>query len=183
MSATLLVIDVQNALDDPIWGDRGQPEMEASIAKLLEKWREQGDPIVHIRHDSTDPKSPYRPGQDGNKFKTLVAPLDHETVVDKRTNSAFVGTDLMNVLEDIGSTELIITGAWLENSVESTVRMAGNLGFMVFVPEDCVASIDRTDRNGKKWAADDVLALTLSILDGEYANILSSEDLLMEATN
>ena len=29
----LVVIDVQNAIDDPKWGRRGQPEAEAAIAK------------------------------------------------------------------------------------------------------------------------------------------------------
>ncbi len=183
MTAALLVIDVQNALDDPVWGRRGQLKMEKAIASLLEKWRERGDPVIHIRHDSTDPNSPYRPGQDGNNFKKEVAPLDNEPVVDKRTHSAFIGTDLMQVLEDCGCTDIVVTGGWLENSVESTVRMAGNLGFMVYLPEDCVASIDRLDRQGKKWTAEDVHALTLSILDGEYASILSSQDLLMEANN
>ena len=30
----LLVIDVQNAIDDPKWGRRGQPEMERTIGEL-----------------------------------------------------------------------------------------------------------------------------------------------------
>ena len=29
----LVVIDVQNAIDDPQWGRRGQPEAEAAIAR------------------------------------------------------------------------------------------------------------------------------------------------------
>ncbi len=181
MSAALMIIDVQNAMDDPVWGRTGPGDVVAPIARLLAKWRERGDPIIHIRHDSTNPSSPYRPGQIGNDFKPEVAPLEHETVIDKRTSSAFVGTDLMQVLEDIGANELVIAGVHLEHCVESTVRMAGNLGFMVFIPEDCVASLDRTDRRNKKWTAEEVHSLTLSILDGEFAKILSSEDLLMEA--
>ncbi|MCB8829961.1 isochorismatase family protein, partial [Escherichia coli] len=57
----LLVIDVQNAIDDPKWGRRGQPDAEAQIARLLGAWRERRLPVVHIKHDSTDPASPYRP--------------------------------------------------------------------------------------------------------------------------
>jgi nicotinamidase-related amidase len=181
MSAALLVIDVQNAIDDPKYTNRGQRGMEAAIAALLAKWRERGDPIIYIRDDSTDPNSPFRPGQSGNDFKQEIAPLGHETIIDKRTSSAFIGTDLMQVLEGIGTSELVITGVWLENCVESTVRMAADLGFMVFIPEDCVASMGQTDRNNIKWTAEEVHALTLSILDGEYASILSSTDLLMEA--
>lgn len=181
MSAPLLIIDVQNAIDDPKYAHRGQKGMEAAIALLLARWREKGDPVIFIRDDSTDPNSPFRPGQSGNDFKREVAPLNHEPIVDKRTSSAFIGTDLMQLLEDIGASELVITGAWLEYCVSSTVRMAADLGFMVFIPQDCVASLGRTDRNNRKWTAEEVHTLTLSTMDGEYASILSSTDLLMEA--
>ena len=167
----LVVIDVQNAIDDPKWGRRGQPDMEERIADLLAAWRERRLPVIHIRHDSTDLTSPYRPGTSGNDFKPQVAPQPGEPVVDKRTNSAFIGTDLMDLLDELQVNQLVMTGVLLENSVEATARMAGNLGFYVIIPEDAVASIDRTDRSGRRWPAEDVHALTLAILDKEYARI------------
>jgi nicotinamidase-related amidase len=174
----LLVIDVQNAIDDPKWGRRGQPEAEAQIARLLGAWRERRLPVVHIKHDSTDPASPYRPGTPGNDFKSEVAPQVGEPVVDKRTNNAFIGTDLMDVLDELQVHSLVVTGVLLENSVDATVRMAANLGFEVIVPEDAVASIDRTDHRGKSWSAEDVHALALSVLDGEYAKISTSNAII-----
>ena len=74
----------------------------------------------------------------------------------------------------------MVTGVLLENSVDATVRMAGNLGFDVILPAEATASIDRTDREGRVWPAEEVHALTLSILDGEYASVVSLEDLLSE---
>jgi nicotinamidase-related amidase len=174
----LLVIDVQNAIDDPKWGRRGQPDAEAMIARLLEAWRERRLPVIHIRHDSTDPTSPYRPGTDGNEFKAEVTPQVGEPVIDKRTNNAFIGTDLMDVLDELQVRSLVVTGVLLENSVDATVRMAANLGFEVVVPADAVASIDRKDLRGKQWAAEDVHALTLSVLDGEYAHVTTSDRLI-----
>ncbi len=174
----LLVIDVQNAIDDPKWGRRGQPEMEERIVDLLTAWRVRRLPVVHIRHDSTDSASPYRPGTRGNDFKPEVAPQPGEPVVDKRTNSAFIGTDLMDVLDELQVNELVVTGVLLENSVEATARMAGNLGFSVIIPEDAVASVDRTDRRGQHWPAEDVHALTLAILDKEYARISDTRTII-----
>lgn len=174
----LLIIDVQNAIDAPVWGRRGQASMEADIASLLSAWRRKGRPVFHVRHDSQNENSPYRPGQTGNDFKVEVAPLDGEVVVVKRTNSAFIGTDLEAQLRQAGITQLVITGVLLENSVDATLRMAGNLGFDVLLPAGAVASIDRTDRNGKLWPAEDVHALSLSILDGEYASVVEVQDLL-----
>ncbi|MCO5160911.1 MAG: cysteine hydrolase [Mesorhizobium sp.] len=174
----LLVIDVQNAIDDPVWGRRGQPGMEGNISTLLDAWRARRLPVVHIRHDSTDLASPYRPGTPGNEFKAEVAPLPGEPVVDKRTNSAFIGTDLMDVLDELQVRQLVMTGVLLENSVEATARMAGNLGFEVVIPEDAVASVDRIDRRGRHWSAEDVHALTLAILENEYAQISDTRTLI-----
>ena len=183
MSATLVIIDMQKAMDDPRYGTRGQPDAEANIAKLLAHWRELGNPVVHIRDNSLDPDSPYAPGKPTHEFKPQVAPLDHEPVVDKQTNNAFIGTDLMQVLEEYGSPDLVMCGVHVHQCVESTVRMAGNLGFMVFVPEDCVIAVDVNDRKGNKWSADEVHALTLAVLDGDYCKVVTSGDLMADASS
>ena len=179
-ASALLIIDVQNAIDAPVWGRRGQPSAEANIVRLLADWRRRGWPVFHIRHDSTEPASPYRPGQEGNDFKSEVMPAPGESVIPKRTNSAFIGTDLETLIRESGIERLVVTGVLLENSVDATVRMAGNLGFDVILPEEATASIDRTDRDGRTWRAEEVHALTLSILDGEYASVVSIEDLLTD---
>jgi nicotinamidase-related amidase len=70
-TAALLVVDVQNAIDDGKWGPRNNLHAEDRIVSLLAAWRRLGWPIVHVRHDSTDPVSPYRPGQVGNDFTSL----------------------------------------------------------------------------------------------------------------
>lgn len=183
MSATLLLIDMQMAMDDPIFDHQGQPDAVEKAAALLNHWRNLGNPVVHIRHDSLDPSSPYSPESPAHDFKSEVAPLDHETIVEKRTNNAFIGTDLMQVLEEIGSTELVVCGAHLQDCVESTVRMAGNLGFMVFLAADATVSLAQTDINGEKWSADETHALTLGILDGQYAKVMNSADLMMEPSS
>ena len=76
-AAALLIIDVQKAIDAPyhaLHGPRNNPDAESRIAQLLDAWRKEHRPIIHIRHDSTTPSSAYRPGQQGNNFKTEVAP-------------------------------------------------------------------------------------------------------------
>ena len=181
MSATLVLIDMQKAMDDAHYAEAGQPQALTNARRLLTHWRALGNPVVHIRHDSMDPASPYAPGKPTHNFKPEVAPLDHEIVVEKRTNNAFIGTDLMQVLEDLGSSELVVCGVHLQHCVESTVRMAGNLGFMVYLAGDATVSLARTDINGKKWSADDVHALTLGILDGHYAKVVNCDELMAQA--
>jgi nicotinamidase-related amidase len=170
-STVLVVIDVQLAIDDPVWGPRNNPGAEARIAQLLSTWRQAGMPIVHIRHDSTEPRSPYRPGQPGHAFKPEARPLAGETVIAKETNSAFVGTGLEAHLEQLGATDLVMCGVITNNSLEASVRHAGNLGYRVFVPGDACWTVNKTDLTGRIWCAEDVHQLALANMHGAYATV------------
>ena len=66
MPDILIVIDQQEAKEHPKWGPRNNHDAEKNIARLLSAWRARGWPIFHVRHDSTYPDSPFRPGQGGN---------------------------------------------------------------------------------------------------------------------
>ncbi|HEY8183712.1 MAG TPA: cysteine hydrolase family protein [Thermoanaerobaculia bacterium] len=180
MTPALLIIDVQKAIDDPSWGDdRNNPSAESNIARLLTRWREKGWPVFHIRHVSRDPQSTYRPGQPGAEFKAEVMPLAGERVIDKHTNSAFIGTTLERDLRARDITEVVITGVITNNSVEASARMAGNLGFTTFVVADATATFGRRDFAGQWRSAADVHAMSLANLQGEYATVLTTDALLL----
>ena len=176
----LVIVDVQKAIDDPSWGRRNNPDAEEIIGRLLAKWRARGWPIFHVRHDSTEPNSTYRPGQSGNDFKDQVMPREGETVVSKRTNSAFVRTNLAKKLDEGGCDAVIYTGVITNNSVEATVRMSGNLGYRSFIVSDGTATVDKVDLRGRHWRAEDVHALALANMHGEYATVVTSQDLLRD---
>jgi nicotinamidase-related amidase len=171
----LVIVDVQNAIDHPDWarhGPRNHPEAEARMAQLLDEWRRRALPIYHVRHDSGEVGSHYRPGQTGNEFKPEVAPLPGEHIVAKRTNSAFVGTGLDALLRTAGHTVLVIAGVITNNSVEATVRMAGNLGFETYLVEDACFTFARPDWDGRSRTAEEVHAMSLANLSGEYCKVI-----------
>jgi nicotinamidase-related amidase len=171
----LLIVDVQKAIDHPSWGnDRNNTFAEERIVMLLAHWRSRNWPIFHIRHASREPQSSYRPGQIGFEFKDEVAPLANERVIEKSTNSAFIGTRLEQELRDLDIAHVIITGVITNNSVEATARMSGNLGFDTIVVSDATATFGRHDFNGQWRTADEVHAMSLANLSGEYATILDS---------
>ena len=178
-TAALVIIDVQKAMDDPRWGTgRNNPALETNLVKLLDAWRRAGRPIYHVQHASTEPHSTYRPDGPGYPFKPEVEPLPGENVIVKRTNSAFIGTDFEQRLRAAGHTQLVIGGVITNNSVEATVRMAGNLGFDVRLVADACATVGGTDHNGKFWSADDVHALALANMDRDYATVTATADVL-----
>jgi nicotinamidase-related amidase len=179
--STLLVIDVQEASDDASWGPRNNENAEDAIAALLAAWRAEALPIVHIRHDSIEPHSPYRPGGPGHRFKTAAQPLAEERIVAKNANSAFVGTRLEETLDEIGATTLVVCGVLTSNSVEATVRHGGNLGYRIFVVADACWAVDKRDLSGRVWPAEDVHALSLAHMHGEYAQVVDSATTLRAA--
>jgi nicotinamidase-related amidase len=177
-SAALVVIDVQRAIDHPSWGERNNPGAEANIGALLGAWRASGRPIYHVRHDSTEAQSHYRPGQAGHEFKVEAMPRAGEAVIGKRTNSAFIGTDLEARLRTAGVETLVVAGVITNNSVEATVRMAGNLGFETLVVEDACFTFGRRDWNGTWRTAAEVHAMSLANLEGEYARVVGTGEVL-----
>jgi nicotinamidase-related amidase len=177
-SAALLIIDLQKAIDAPYWGRRNNPGAETNVARLLAAWRASGRPIYHVRHDSTEPQSAYRPGQPGNDFKPEAMPLPGETVIVKRANSAFIGTDLEQRLRAAGHATLVVAGVITNNSVEATVRMAGNLGFATHVVSDATFTVDKRLLDGRTMPAEEVHALSLANMHGEYATVVGTDEVV-----
>jgi nicotinamidase-related amidase len=180
-AAALLIIDVQKAVDADYHasqGPRNNLDAERNIAQMLAAWRRYGLPIIHIRHDSTFPQSAYRPGQEGNEFKPEVAPAAAEMIIAKGTNSAFIGTTLERHLRASSIDTLVIVGVSTNNSVEATVRMAGNLGFRTYLVSDACFTFARRDFHGRPRTADEVHSMSLANLSGEYCTVVDTKAVL-----
>jgi nicotinamidase-related amidase len=176
--ATLLIVDMQVGMSWPEPTIRNNHTAEAVIAQLLTNWRERNAPIVHIRHISRTQGSPFLPGQPGVEFQPALAPLKREHVVEKNVPDAFINTGLERRLHARGESTLIIVGVSTNNSIESTARTAGNLGFCTHVVSDATFAFDKIDFSGVRRSAAEVHAMALSNLHGEYAAVISSQKAL-----
>jgi nicotinamidase-related amidase len=177
-SAALVVIDVQQAFLDPRLGERNNPTAEQNIARLLAAWRERGQLIKHVVHDSTEPDSLLRPGQPGNDVQPLAAPLPGEPTYRKHVNSAFIGTTLETDLQSEGVNTLVLVGLTSNHCVSTTARMSANLGFRTYVVADGTAAFERPGLDGRQRPAEDVHSGALSDLQGEFATIVTTAELL-----
>ncbi len=177
-NAALLIVDLQKGMQDPKLAPRNNPHAEQQVAALLARWRETGRPVIHVRHLSRSPASVFWPGQPGAEFMEALAPNSPEHIVEKHIPDAFATSGLERWLHARGIRQLIITGVSTNNSVESTARSAGNLGFETIVVSDATFAFAQRDLNGREWSADDVHALSLSNLALDYASVLSSEQVL-----
>ena len=172
---TLVIIDMQVGMTWPKAEIRNNYQAEATIAKLLAAWRARNALVVHVRHMSRTPDSPFWPGQPGAEFQPALAPLAHEHVVEKNIPDAFINTGLERWLHARGESSIVIVGVSTNNSVENTARTAGNLGFKTFVISDGTYAYAKFDFNGVQRSADEVHAMSLANLEGEYATVIHSE--------
>lgn len=174
----LIVVDVQRAFDqwEAAGKRRNNPHAVARIVDLLTAFRDRAAPIFHIRHQGTRPNSSFLPEATGFAVKDEAREIAGEPVIVKRVNSAFIGTDLQTRLRaaDIGT--LVICGATTNHCVETTTRMAGNLGFDARLVRDATWTFDRIGPDGDAHTAEDIHAMTLANLNGEFARIVSTAE-------
>ena len=173
-NAALIIIDQQKGILHPRLGRRNNPQAEERMLELLALWRLRGRPVIHVQHLSRSPDSVFWPEQDGVEFQERFVPRDGEWLVQKQVPDAFCASGLEAQLREAGIGQLIIVGVATNNSVESTARTAGNLGFDTWVAEDACFTFDKADYFGTPRTAEEVHGMSLGNLHGEYATVVSA---------
>jgi nicotinamidase-related amidase len=177
MSSALLLIDIQK--DYFTEGKFPLPGMEraARIAeRLLQRWREQGLPVVHVWHIEQDPSATFFiPGDSGTEIHPSVAPKKSELLVEKNFPNSFRKTNLYADISSLGINQLIVGGAMSNMCIDATVRAAFDLGFECTVVSDACAASD-IEFEGRTIPAADVHASFMGALALGYAKVLSLEE-------
>lgn len=185
MTRALIVVDLQRAFDDlEFWGPTTNPVCEPNVAALVAAWQAAGEPVVIVRHDSVEPGSPLAVGSDGNRLKDEIADVEPALLVVKSVNSAFYGEpDLHAWLSGRGIGEVVLCGIQTNMCVETTARMAGNLGYDVTVALDATRTFDLTTHvpglGEVTRTADELMATAaLELQGGGFATIATTAQLL-----
>jgi nicotinamidase-related amidase len=154
-NTALLVIDVRRGCDGSatVSAGRNNPGMEANIRRLEDAWRASRRPVIRVQHEARWPGAPPH-------------------------YSAFVGTNLEGELIRRGIGTLVLTGLATDRCVSTTARLAANFGFTTYVVSDATATFDRLGPRGRWHPADDVHAVALAELNGEFALIVDTESVL-----
>jgi ureidoacrylate peracid hydrolase len=82
-------------------------------------------------------------GSPDAKMVDELAPTDDEIVFAKTSSSVFISTNIDYVLRNLGTKYLIIAGCLTDQCVDSAVRDACDLGYLVTVPTDACATLSR----------------------------------------
>jgi nicotinamidase-related amidase len=175
--AVLLPIDMQVGFDDPGNPRRWNSNVDSNGLALLAAWRAANRPIIHVRHDSIKPGSPFEPGKPGNALRPGFEPQGDEPLVTKSVNSAFIGTDLDLRLKRLGARHVVVFGMVTDMCVSTTIRTGANMGWdMILVPDasDC---FDLPDGKGGIISAEQIHAAHVATLAFEFCRTLDTREL------
>ena len=172
----LLGVDVQKGFaDDAYWGgNRNNKNAEKVCGAILQIWREYKLPIFHVRHSSLDSNSKLHPTHSGFEFNEYGLPNEGEPVITKHVNSAFIGTDLKQQLDNQKISTVVIVGLTTNHCISTTTRMAGNYGYETYLIADATATFDRVGIDGKKYDAELMHQTALASLHQEFATVINA---------
>ena len=96
-----------------------------------------------------------------------VAPLPHEIVLTKTTDSALTGTNLRLLLSNLGIRNVVVCGIFTDQCVAGTVRSLADESFNVIVVDDACAA-----------ATDELHRAELTIINNIYCQVLTTDETL-----
>ena len=179
MKTGLVLVDIQKDYFEG--GSMELVEMEKAAdnaLKLLDYFRKRDMSRFHVQHIATYPGSTFfLPGSIGAEIDDRVKPAGSEPVIEKHFPNSFRATSLADLIFEKNIVQLVICGAMSHMCIDSTVRAAFDIGFPCIVADDGCTTRDLTFRDQKLSAAD-VHFSFMSALNGTFAQVLSTDDIL-----
>ena len=172
MNKALVIIDIQNDYFEngrmPLVGS-----LEASLnaRKILDKFRAEGLPVIHIQHIAARAAATFfEPQTKGSDIHDNVKPIANEKVIIKHFPNGFKETELLEYLKSNNITDLVICGMMTHMCVDATVRAAKDFVFNCIVIGDACATRD-LEINGESVKAAEVHKSFLAAFSGFYATV------------
>ena len=195
--SVMLIVDVQNFCCSRTGGEcQGMPREEVkeydyffhrlehrvlpNIKKLQIRFRKAGMEVMFtviesLTRDGRDRGLDYKitgfnvpKGSLDAKVIRGIEPLDDEIIIPKTSSSVFNSTNIDYVLRNLGCRHLVICGVVTDQCVESAVRDACDLNYLVTLVPDACATITRQRHDN-----------SLNAVKG-YCRQINTDDLLNE---
>ncbi|MFG0287429.1 MAG: cysteine hydrolase family protein [Rhodopirellula sp. JB044] len=161
--------------------DRLEKIVLPGVRKLQDAFRQHGLEVIHTRIQSLTQNGRDRgmghkrlnllapPGSREAEFIDQVAPAPayDEIVINKTASGVFSSTNLHYVLKNLGIESLFVVGVYTNECVETTIRDACDLGYLVTMVEDCCATV-----------TPELHEASLSTLRDRYARVLTLKETL-----
>ena len=145
----LVVIDLQEGILPFAGGPHRADEVVARAARLADKCRQQGSPVIMVRVGwSSDFAGAHTLPENWWTYPATLGKQESDIEVTKRQWGAFYGTDLELQLRRRGIDTIILCGISTNIGVESTARNAWELGFNLVIAEDACSAASAEQHQG-----------------------------------
>ncbi|NLI54423.1 MAG: cysteine hydrolase [Clostridiales bacterium] len=171
MKTALLVIDVQQALID-----EHPAHMDGfllNLKLLIDAAHAGGTEVIYVRHDS-GPGDVLEADTPGWQLDRSLSPRSNERIFDKRFGSAFRKTGLHEYLQERDISRLVVCGMQTEHCIDTSVKVAFEHDYEVFIPSGATTTYDTPFLPGAK-----IISFYESMIWNEpLASVVSMEDAL-----
>ncbi|MEU4169135.1 isochorismatase family protein [Streptomyces sp. NPDC026665] len=191
MTRALIVIDVQESFRaHPLWETISDPKITDRVDRLVRLAREAGDTVVWVLHAEPGSGDVFDPALGHVRLMDELRREEGEPLVHKTSHNAFTTTNLQQLLTERGVRELTVCGIRTEQCVETTTRLASDLGYRVTFVTDATATNPIPHRDApadqsvaelladpRTLGADEVIRRTEYALAGRFAVIATVDEL------
>jgi nicotinamidase-related amidase len=172
--SVVLVIDAQKEYSEGVLRLEGINESIDALAKLIERARKAGVPVIHVVQINKPGGKIFNPETPLVQIIEKVRPIEGEIVIEKRLPSSFTGTTLKTELERIGRKDLIIAGYMTHLCVNSTTREAAETGYRCTVIAELTATRALPNPDSSVIPAATVKAVNLASLADRFAIVVEN---------
>lgn len=165
----LLVVDTQKLItNEKLYNFNA---FVSNVEKIISEARKNDIEIIYIRHDD-GPGSELTKGTDGFEVYEKFQPINDEKIFNKKVNSAFKGTGLLEYLMDKDEKDIIIVGIQTDLCVDATIKCGFEHGFNMIVPAYANTTVDNKFMSGEQTYK----YYNEFIWNGRYAEYISMDE-------
>jgi nicotinamidase-related amidase len=192
MTNALVVIDVQESFRArPLWATTDNPDVAKKVAQLVDAARAAGDRVIWVVHSEPGTGNTFDPAGGHVRVMDELAPAEDEPLLTKTVHNAFTTTNLQHLLTVAGVRSITVCGLRTEQCVETTARVASDLGYEVTFAIDATATnpiphpdapadqtVEELLADPRTLSAADVAARTVYALSGRFATVKTVAEII-----
>jgi nicotinamidase-related amidase len=192
MTNALIVIDVQESFRArPLWATTDNPDVAKKVAQLVDAARAAGDQVIWVLHAEPGTGNTFDPASGHVRVMAELSPAADEPVLVKTVHNAFTTTNLQHLLTTAGVRSLTVCGLRTEQCVETTARVASDLGYQVTFAVDATATnpiphpsapagqtVEELLADPRTLSAADVRERTVYAVSGRFATVKTVAEII-----
>ncbi len=190
MTEALIVIDVQESFRArPLWQTLNNPDLIPNVQRLVDHARNAGHQVIWVLHSEPGSGGTFDPANGHVRLMDELAPAGGEPTLIKFVHNAFTTTDLHHRLVINKTSKITVCGLRTEQCVETTARVASDLGYEVTYVTDATGtfpiphwaapedrSVAELLADPRTLASEDIVARTEYALAGRFATIRTTAE-------